>query len=228
MGGRTGVIAAIQRFARWLPLRWHLIGAQMAVVLVGVVTLTLALEWVLRNLDPAALQGAISALPGVTGATINPESMNALLDLVRRTSFQALFVAAMAATLTGLATSLLLTREILRSLNALARGSRRIARGHYGERVAVPPSNELAAVAINFNQMAEALEQVEQQRVLLIGNVMHELRTPLSALSALRQSRRPLIRWITRYAACTVWYRTCRSCPLSRPGSSRSNSASSI
>jgi histidine kinase len=37
-------------------------------------------------------------------------------------------------------------------------------------------------VAHSFNQMAEALEQIEQQRVAMIGNVAHELRTPLSGL----------------------------------------------
>jgi histidine kinase len=49
--------------------------------------------------------------------------------------------------------------------------------------VAVPASDELAEVAGHFNQMAEALAQVEQQRVTLIGNVAHELRTPLSGLA---------------------------------------------
>jgi histidine kinase len=46
----------------------------------------------------------------------------------------------------------------------------------------VPASDELADVATSFNQMAAALETVEQQRVTLIGNVAHELRTPLAGL----------------------------------------------
>jgi histidine kinase len=73
-------------------------------------------------------------------------------------------------------------REILRPLRQLALSSQRIAAGHYDERVAVPASDELAAVAASFNDMAQALEQVEQTRIELIGNVAHELRTPLTGL----------------------------------------------
>ncbi|MCZ7669349.1 MAG: HAMP domain-containing protein [Chloroflexi bacterium] len=76
-----------------------------------------------------------------------------------------------------------MAREILRPLDEIAHSSERIARGHYNERIAVPPSDELALVADNFNQMAESLERVEEQRVALIGNVSHELRTPLAGLN---------------------------------------------
>jgi histidine kinase len=75
-----------------------------------------------------------------------------------------------------------LTRLILRPLKEITQSSQRIANGHYDERIAVPNSDELAAVAINFNQMAEALERIEQQRIALIGNVSHELRTPLTGI----------------------------------------------
>jgi histidine kinase len=67
-------------------------------------------------------------------------------------------------------------------LRQIAYSSQRIAWGHYDERVAVPDSDELTVMATNFNQMAEALEQVEQRRIALIGNVSHELRTPLTGL----------------------------------------------
>jgi histidine kinase len=105
-----------------------------------------------------------------------------LLPTFRSAIGQALAVAAVAATLAGLAASLLLVREILRPLRQLARSSQRIAAGHYDERVIVPASDELADVANSFNQMAAALETVEQQRITLIGNVAHELRTPLAGL----------------------------------------------
>ena len=176
---------ALRRWVRSLSLRWHLIGAQMTVVLVGVITLVLALEWALRTLDPATLETALASLP--LGDTLPAQRLEALLALVRRTSVQALIVAAVAATITGLATSVLLTRQLLRSLQGLSKSAQRIARGHYEERVTEPPSAELATVATSFNQMAEALEQVEQQRAQLIGNVMHELRTPLSALGGYLQ-----------------------------------------
>lgn len=143
----------------WRQLRWRIIAAQMLVVLVGVVTLIVTADLLAaRTVDPA------------------------LLPVFEQAVLQALVVAALAATLVGLGASLLLAREILRPLRQLAISSRRIAKGHYDERVAVPASDELRDVAQSFNQMAEALAQVEQQRVTLIGNVAHELRTPLAGL----------------------------------------------
>jgi histidine kinase len=143
----------------WRQLRWRIIAAQLLVVVVGVVTLIATADW----LAARALEGE-------------------LVPQFRSAVGQALAVAAVAATLAGLGASLLLTREILRPLRQLARGSRRIAAGHYDERVIVPASDELADVASSFNQMAGALETVEQRRIALIGNVAHELRTPLAGL----------------------------------------------
>lgn len=131
----------------------------MLVVVVGVITLIVIADLLAeRNIAPDLL----------------PEFRAAVIS--------ALVVAALAAALAGLGASLLLMREILRPLRQIADSSRRIAAGHYADRVAVPPSDELADVAQSFNQMAVALAQVEQQRVALIGNVAHELRTPLAAL----------------------------------------------
>jgi histidine kinase len=48
--------------------------------------------------------------------------------------------------------------------------------------VQVRGEDELADLAIRFNQMAEKLDQVESMRRRLIGDVSHELRTPLTAI----------------------------------------------
>ena len=143
----------------WRQLRWQIIAAQMLVVIVGVVTLIVTAEALASQMvDPALLPAFQSAV------------------------LQALIVAALAATIAALGTSILLVRAILRPLHQLAVSSRRIASGNYDERVTAPPSDELRDVAQSFNQMAEALAQVEHQRITLIGNVAHELRTPLAGL----------------------------------------------
>ncbi|NWG18798.1 MAG: HAMP domain-containing protein [Chloroflexi bacterium] len=143
----------------WRQLRWRIVAAQMLVVLAGVVTLIVTAEAL------AARAVAPELLPAFEAAVV-----------------KALVVAALAAAVVGLGTSIVLVREILRPLRQLAASSRRIASGHYGERIAVPISDELRDVAQSFNQMAESLAQIEQQRVTLIGNVAHELRTPLAGL----------------------------------------------
>lgn len=134
---------------------------------------------------PRSLRGRLVAaqllvvLVGVTVLAITADAIGARLVSA---DVRALAAAAAAAAAVGLATSVLLLRQILRPLDEIARGSRRIAAGRYDERVAVPASEELADVAASFNRMAEALADVEARRVALIGNVAHELRTPLAGL----------------------------------------------
>ena len=43
-------------------------------------------------------------------------------------------------------------------------------------------NDELAQLAVYFNQMAEKADEVETMRRRLIGDVSHELRTPLTAI----------------------------------------------
>lgn len=145
-------------------LRWRIVIANMIVVVVGVVLLLTAAFLLTNQVAPA-------------------EATAEVLASFRQSILTAVSLAAFGAIIAGLVTSFLLAREILRPLDQIAHSSERIARGHYNERVAVPPSDELALVADNFNQMAESLERVEEQRVALIGNVSHELRTPLAGLN---------------------------------------------
>jgi histidine kinase len=167
----------------WRELRWKIIGGHLLVVLVGVMTLTLVSELIMLRTTPAALRPYLSALAQADTPQVMERVTASLLESFYRDAvFRSLLVAAVSAVITGLLTSLFLAHEILRPLRQIAYSSQRIAGGRYNERVAVPTSTELAQVATHFNQMAEALEKVEQQRVALINNVMHELRTPLTGL----------------------------------------------
>ena len=172
----------------WRQLRWRIVGANMLVVLVGVVVVLLAATLITRALLPESLAQQAEAL--FAGSNISAADQQALLDAAsnlletfRGTILVAVAVAALSAVVVGLVASMLLARQILRPLTQLAHSSQRIASGHYDERMPVGGSDELAQMATSFNQMAEALDQVEQTRVTLIGDVSHELRTPLTSLS---------------------------------------------
>jgi signal transduction histidine kinase len=67
-------------------------------------------------------------------------------------------------------------------VRALAAAARRIAGGHYAERVPVADPDELGELATSFNDMAGSLEATERRRLQLVGDVAHELRTPLTTL----------------------------------------------
>jgi histidine kinase len=65
--------------------------------------------------------------------------------------------------------------------------SQRIANGRYEERVQAGGEDELAALARSFNRMAHELAQTEERRRRLIGDVAHELRTPLSGIKGVME-----------------------------------------
>jgi signal transduction histidine kinase len=96
--------------------------------------------------------------------------------------FQALLLSVGAATLVAVLVSLVLSARIVTPVRQMLAASRRIAAGHYVERVPASGSDELAALAVEFNIMAGELEAAERRRVALIGDVAHELRTPLATI----------------------------------------------
>ncbi|HEY8179681.1 MAG TPA: ATP-binding protein, partial [Candidatus Limnocylindria bacterium] len=91
-------------------------------------------------------------------------------------------IGAVAGVLLGGLVAWWLVRRVMRPLQRLSVGTQRIAAGDLSARVEVPPNNELAEVAISFNQMAASLERMEQLRRALVEDVAHELRTPLTTL----------------------------------------------
>ncbi|MGN8004196.1 ATP-binding protein [Acidovorax sp. 22279] len=90
--------------------------------------------------------------------------------------------------LVGLALALVLSgwlaRRWLAPVEALATGARGIAQGHLHTRVPVHGNDELAQLARTFNTMAEQLGSIEASRRQWLGDVAHELRTPLAAMRA--------------------------------------------
>ncbi len=74
------------------------------------------------------------------------------------------------------------TRRLLRPLNAVRAATRLIAAGRYQASVPLPSEPELAALAADVNTLATALAGTETRRTRLLGEVAHEMRTPLTAL----------------------------------------------
>lgn len=72
--------------------------------------------------------------------------------------------------------------RITQPVQRIAAASRRIARGEYNERVPSASSDELGELVTSFNAMAATLEAAERQRIYLIGDIAHEIRTPLTTL----------------------------------------------
>jgi histidine kinase len=71
---------------------------------------------------------------------------------------------------------------LLRPLHDVRSATRRIAAGNYDVAVPLPHEPELAEVAADVNTLAATLKETELRRTRLLGDVAHEMRTPLTAL----------------------------------------------
>jgi two-component system sensor histidine kinase BaeS len=91
-----------------------------------------------------------------------------------------------------------LARLFLAPVRRMASAAARLAAGDYATRVDVASTDEIGALADDFNQLASALEKNERMRRALMADVSHELRTPLAVLrgelEALEDGVRPLTR----------------------------------
>ncbi len=85
--------------------------------------------------------------------------------------------------------ALLVTRQVISPVRLARRVAERIASGRLEERMHVSGEDDIARLAMSFNQMAEALQSqirklVELSRVqrTFVSDVSHELRTPLTTV----------------------------------------------
>ncbi len=154
----------------------------LLIVLVGVATLLAVTFALAPTLFQAQLVPILQTHPNTLTTT---EASQRILGDFLGTLLSALAVAAIAATVTSLAISLFVARRITVPLQQMTRISQRISAGHYAERIEVAPvhrADELGQLASSINALAVALEQTERRRLEVIGNVTHELRTPIATL----------------------------------------------
>ena len=125
--------------------------------------------------------GNMSFMHGPGGAEMTPEAAR-IDDAFARSLNEGFLVAAAVGLPLAVIASVVVARQLSRPLRSLASASHRIAHGDYSQRVAADGPIEMVELGESFNAMAAALESVERRRVALIGDVAHELRTPVTVL----------------------------------------------
>jgi len=156
-------------------LRARLLVAFLVVVAASIGTVAVAVLLV----GPRYFAEAMGHMPGdPMGEAMGRATEAAFTDAMR----QALLAATVIAVVTATVVSLAVAARIARPISALAAAARRVAGGHYAERVPVDEPGELGELATSFNDMAGSLEATESRRLQLVGDVAHELRTPLTTL----------------------------------------------
>lgn len=159
----------------------------LVIILVGVSVLATTAEMVI----PSAFERHMAVMADVMGERIGipaEELESDLFTSFRAAVTEALALAALSALLVAAVASYLISRQVVAPVTEMKNASRRIAEGHYDERVRVAgdlsrgEQDELGQLALDFNQMANRLEMTESLRGQLIADVTHELRTPLTTI----------------------------------------------
>ena len=165
-------------------LRLKLFVSYLLVLVVGVGTLLL----VAGSVSPTFFSDSMGHMMGGPGGMMGgsggmPQGLDsALADAFRASLLRGLLIAAGVALVAAIAVSAFVAGRIVQPVRRLATASRRLAEGRYMERVPAGQTDELGELAQSFNDMAAELEAVERRRLELVGDVAHELRTPLATL----------------------------------------------
>ena len=155
-------------------IRARLLLSHLVVVVVGSATLLLAVGLVAPGAFEAAMGHAMGGMDDMMGNLVRA----AFADAIRT----ALVIAVAAGAVTAVVVSVVLSARLSRPIGRLAEASRRIASGRYAERVPVSSDDEIGELAESFNTMAASLEATERRRLQLVGDVAHELRTPVATV----------------------------------------------
>ncbi len=154
----------------------------------GTVIVDTSAQWIGNQLQPDDLaKGAPIIVDGQPIATLiitpldTPETPVA--DFLDRVNRSVVFAGMAAATIAFILGSLLFI-QITRPLRRLSTASQGIAAGDLSQRVPVGGRDEISQVAVTFNRMAETLQRYENERRSMMGDIAHDLRTPLSIIQS--------------------------------------------
>lgn len=167
--------------SRVFGLRLKLLLSYLLIVIVGMLGLVIGM----RLVAPPLFDRLVSHMNGNGGGPgtgqghgVSQGVRNAFGEAI----VQAMIISGIASLVVAIVVSLFVSGRITAPLMRMVRSSRRIASGDFRTRVEVTEHDEIGELAESFNEMAARLEDSEQRRVKLIGDVAHELRTPLATL----------------------------------------------
>ncbi len=106
------------------------------------------------------------------------------LDTTLRTIIWVGIAAALLTTLLGAALGWWAASRVLRPLNDVARAATRLASGELDARAPTTTDPDLTAISSSFNAMAETLAGRIQRDAQFAADVSHELRSPLTTMTA--------------------------------------------
>ncbi len=165
-----------------MSLGWKLFLSYMVIVIVGASILIVTTLSIAPISFDQHMQSMESMMP--SRMSMMRELEDQLNEGFYTAMLSSLLIATAAAATTALLVSVYVSYRIVQPIRALVKASQYIAAGNYNKRLAFASSDELGMLTESFNRMAASLEEIEATRQRLIGDVSHELKTPLASIQA--------------------------------------------
>lgn len=139
-------------------------------------------EMVLRNVPHIALNDSSGLAIGTLFVTpiFSSPAADRREDVFVSGLNRTLLLAALASAFVALLIAVILSRRIVRPIEALTKAVHQMERGDLSQRVETSSRDEIGELSHAFNAMADSLTHAEQLRRNLVNDVAHELRTPLT------------------------------------------------
>jgi len=155
--------------------------SHLVIIGVGIVALLLTA----RLQAPYALKQHIRQMEHLIGE--NDFLRQNLMNTFQSALNEVLLIAALGALLAAVIVSSFVAWRIVSPIRSMIKTVVKIADGDYSQRAHFVWDDEIGELSRNFNRMAETLHSTETRRIELIGNVAHELRTPLASMRSLME-----------------------------------------
>lgn len=135
---------------------------------------------VVVSAQSAAMAAPVDAVPAdAVRLAVNPGGAGTD-EVFLRSITRALLLASVVGGALALLLTFFLSARILQPVQALTRAAREMERGDLAQRVPVRGRDELGVLARAFNAMADSVARSERLRRTMLGDVAHDLRTPLT------------------------------------------------
>ncbi len=105
------------------------------------------------------------------------------MDDLLETMIKTILVASLWIMLAALIAVYFITEKVIGPLKDMSNAAKSFAAGRFDVRVPVRGSDEVAQLAVAFNNMAESLDNLETMRNTFMANVSHDLRTPMTTIA---------------------------------------------
>ncbi len=116
---------------------------------------------------------------GTVFACSDSAKQDVLMDVMVKT----ILISSLWVMLAALVIVYIITQRVIAPLKDMSHMASEFAAGNYDVRVPVRGKDEVAALAVAFNDMADSIARLEVMRNTFVANVSHDLRTPMTTIS---------------------------------------------